>query len=74
MGIVLANCLSMAYQTSPDTYKDVGSSISALIDWSYYDMEQSILEIPKLIQVYLARNYHNPIVESEVKAVQFKRP
>lgn len=46
---------------------DAGSSVSALRDWTYYDLEKSPDAIKSLVDVYLARDYHNPLVESEIK-------
>jgi hypothetical protein len=44
---------------------------SALRDWIYYDMEKSADAIKSLVNNYLARDYSNPIVESEIKGVRF---
>nr|WP_313625555.1 type VI secretion system amidase immunity protein Tai4 [Achromobacter sp.] len=69
--LVLATCLTTAYKGSDEVAKDVGSSISALRDWSYYDMEKHPDAISPLIHSYLSRNYFNPLVEAEVKGVRF---
>lgn len=69
--MVLAECLATAYKNEAETYKDVGSSVSALRDWTYYDMEESTDIVQPLLNKYLARNYFNPLVEPEVKGVKF---
>jgi hypothetical protein len=69
--MVLAECVATAYKNESAVAKDAGSSVSALRDWSYYDLEQSPDAVRDLIESYLARDYHNPLVESEVKDVRF---
>lgn len=70
--MVLAECVATAYKNDPNAAKDAGSSVSALRDWSYYDFEESIDATNQLIARYLARDYRNPLVESEIKNVQFE--
>jgi hypothetical protein len=69
--MVLAECLATAYKSDPTAAKDIGSSVSALRDWGYYDMEQSPDAVKDLIARYLKRDYHNLLVESEIKDVRF---
>lgn len=69
--MVLAMCVANAYKKDTTASVDAGSSFSALRDWTYYDMENSPDEIKSLVEGYLARDYHNPLVESEVKGVKF---
>lgn len=69
--MVLAECLAIAYKNEPAVAKDIGSSVSALRDWSYYDLEQSPDAVKDLISRYLKRDYHNPLVEPEIKDVRF---
>ncbi|WP_412527986.1 type VI secretion system amidase immunity protein Tai4 [Burkholderia lata] len=69
--MVLADCLATAYKREPGVSKDIGSSTSALRDWTYYDMERAPDVIQALVSKYLARDYRNPIVESEVRDVKF---
>lgn len=69
--MVLARCLAKAYEGVPDTAKDVGSSANALRDWTYYDMNAATGEVDTLIKDYLARDYTNPLAESEAKGVRF---
>ena len=69
--MVLAICLANAYRNDTEAAKDVGSSVSALRDWTYYDMDESPEAINRLVADYLERNYRNPLVESEVKDVKF---
>lgn len=69
--MVLANCLASAWRNEPQAALDAGSSMSALRDWTYYDLEKAPAAIKNLIESYLARNFHNPLVDSEVKDVRF---
>ncbi|CAB3747288.1 hypothetical protein B7G54_02925 [Burkholderia puraquae] len=69
--MVLANCLATAYKREPGVSKDIGSSISALRDWTYYDMKRAPEVIHALVAKYLARDYRNPVVEPEVRDVKF---
>ncbi|WP_338849271.1 type VI secretion system amidase immunity protein Tai4 [Massilia sp. W12] len=69
--MVLASCIASAYANEKKAAIDAGSSVSALRDWTYYDLEKSPDAVKTLIEAYLARDYHNPLVESEVKGVRF---
>ncbi|MFC0398808.1 type VI secretion system amidase immunity protein Tai4 [Paraburkholderia rhizosphaerae] len=69
--MVLATCIANAYTNDKNAAIDAGSSVSALRDWTYYDLEKSPDAIKSLVDVYLARDYHNPLVESEMKGVRF---
>jgi len=69
--MVLATCITTAYKRDKEAAADAGSSVSALRDWAYYDLEKAPDAIKALVEEYLARDYHNPIVESEVKGVRF---
>ncbi|WP_159627512.1 type VI secretion system amidase immunity protein Tai4 [Massilia puerhi] len=69
--MVLASCLTQAYRNDASVSTDAGSSISALRDWTYYDMEESPDAVKSLVDNYLARDYSNPLVESEIKGVRF---
>ncbi|RQZ20547.1 hypothetical protein DIE15_00225 [Burkholderia sp. Bp9031] len=69
--MVLAECLATAYKQAPDVGKDIGSSVNALRDWTYYDMERASDVVHALVAKYLARDYRNPAVESEIKDVKF---
>lgn len=69
--MVLATCIADAYKNDSDAAVDAGSSVSALRDWTYYDMEKSPDAVKSLVDNYLARNYYNPLAESEVKGVRF---
>lgn len=69
--MVLAECLATAYKQEPGASKDIGSSTSALRDWTYYDMERAPDVVHALVAKYLARDYRNPVVESEVGEVKF---
>lgn len=69
--MVLATCIADAYQKDKDAAIDAGSSVSALRDWTCYDLEKGPDAIKTLVDSYLARDYYNPIVESEMKGVRF---
>ncbi|WP_082887517.1 type VI secretion system amidase immunity protein Tai4 [Bordetella ansorpii] len=69
--MVLATCMAKAYQGDRSAAMDAGSSISALRDWTYYDLEKSPDAVNALVDAYLARDYRNPLAESEVKGVRF---
>ncbi|WP_306715471.1 type VI secretion system amidase immunity protein Tai4 [Burkholderia dolosa] len=65
--MVLAECLATAYKPESGASNDIGSSISALRDWTYYDMERAPDAIHALVAKYLARDYRNPVVEPDVR-------
>lgn len=69
--MALSECLATAYKQEPGVSKDIGSSTSALRDWTCYDMERAPDVIHALVAKYLARDYRNPVVESEVGDVKF---
>lgn len=69
--MVLATCIANAYKGDKSTAMDAGSSVTALREWAYYDLEKSPDAVKALIDQYLARRYTNPLVESEVKGVKF---
>lgn len=69
--MVFAECIATAYRNNPNAATDAGSSVSALRDWTYYDFEQSIDAVNPLIEGYLARDYYNPLVDTEIQNVQF---
>ncbi|KVC67341.1 hypothetical protein WI73_18900 [Burkholderia ubonensis] len=69
--MILATCIATAYKNDKDAPVDAGSSISALRDWTSYDMEKSPDAVKSLVDRYLARDYHNPLAESEIKGVRF---
>lgn len=69
--MVLATCIANAYNGEKNTAMDAGSSVTALREWAYYDLEKSPDAVKALIDKYLARDYTNPLVESEIKGVKF---
>lgn len=69
--MVLATCIANAYKADGSAAVDAGSSVSALRDWTYYDMENAPDAVKALVESYLARDYRNPLAESEVKGVRF---
>lgn len=69
--MVMATCIATAYAKNKEAGIDAGSSASALRDWTYYDLEQSPDAVKALVDSYLARDYSNPLAESEVKGIKF---
>lgn len=69
--MVLAECVATAYRDQPSAARDAGSSASALMDWTYFDLERNPDAGKSLVNRFLARDYRNPIVESEIKGVRF---
>ncbi|MGP9825440.1 type VI secretion system amidase immunity protein Tai4 [Ectopseudomonas khazarica] len=69
--MVLATCIANAYKHDGDAALDAGSSVSALRDWSVYDLERSPDSLKALVDLYLKRDYTNPLVESQIKGVRF---
>lgn len=69
--MVLATCIANAYTNDNGPAVDAGSTVSALRDWTYYDLEKGPDAIKSLVDRYLARDYYNPVVESEIKGVRF---
>jgi hypothetical protein len=69
--MVLATCGASAYQDDKNAASDAGSSVSALRDWTNYDLEKSPDEVKALVNNYLKRNYTNPLADAEVKGVRF---
>ena len=69
--MVLAACIARAYQQDTSAALDAGSSFSALQDWTVYDLEHSAEAITGLVDKYLARDYSNPLAESEIKGIRF---
>lgn len=69
--MVLATCIANAYKNDKEAAIDAGSSVSALRDWTYYDLDKAPDAIRKLVDSYLARDYHNPLADAEIKGVKF---
>lgn len=69
--MVLATCLANAYKGDPGAATDAGSSVSALRDWTVYDLEKSPDAVKALVDSYLARDYRHPLAEPEAKGVRF---
>ena len=69
--MVFAHCIAKAYQKDSATSADAGSSVSALRDWTYFDLEKASKPMLELIDKFLARDYSNPLAESEVKGIKF---
>jgi hypothetical protein len=69
--MVLAECIATAYKNDEKAPVDAGSSVSALRDWTIYDLDKAPYAIRSLIDSYLARDYYNPLAESEIKGIKF---
>lgn len=69
--MVMATCLANAYKGNREVAIDAGSSVSALRDWTLFDMDNAPDEVRTLVDSFLARDYRNPIVEAEIKGVRF---
>ncbi|MBS7437928.1 type VI secretion system amidase immunity protein Tai4 [Pseudomonas syringae] len=69
--MVLATCIASAYKFSANVGTDAGSSVTALREWTNYDWEKSPEKPREFVDNYLARDYTNPLVESEIKGVKF---
>jgi len=69
--MVLATCIANAYEGDKNAAIDSGSSVSALREWTCYDLDEAPAAIKSLVESYLMRDYFNPIAESEVKGIRF---
>ncbi|PBQ17086.1 hypothetical protein CCL09_13285 [Pseudomonas congelans] len=69
--MALATCITTAYKYDVNVGIDAGSSVSAMRDWTYYDMEKSPLAVKTLVEKYLARDYTNPLAESRIRGIKF---
>lgn len=69
--MVLATCVATAYRENLQAAADAGSSVSALRDWSEYDLDRAPDEIKKLVDRYLSKDYRNPLAETESPGQRF---
>jgi hypothetical protein len=69
--MVLAHCIANAYQEGEIASMDAGSSVTALREWTYYDMNESIIAEVQIVDSYLSRNYLNPSAEIKIKDIKF---
>ncbi len=67
--MILASCIARAYKNDSIAGKDANYSASVFVDWTLYDVEKSSEAIDQLINRFLARDYHNPLVEYQ--GIQF---
>ena len=58
---MLATCIAAAYKNDPNAIKDSSATASVLLEWTYYDMEDSGEAMNNLINKYLKRDYRNPL-------------
>lgn len=70
--MVLATCVATAYDSSADARIDSGSSVSALRDWTYYDLDRTPQAITSLVKAYLERDYRNPLAEAETNGLNIR--
>jgi hypothetical protein len=69
--MVLAECIATAYRNEPSAAMDAGSSVGALMDWTDFDLERNPDASKSLVNRFLARDYRNPVVQSESKGAAF---
>jgi len=69
--MVLATCIANAYEGDKNAAIDSGSSVTALREWTYYDLDEAPEAIKSLVNSYLMRDYFNPIAEAEVEGIRF---
>lgn len=69
--MVLAECIATAYRNEPSAAMDAGSSVSALMDRTDFDLERNRDASKSLVNRFLARDYRNPVVQSESKGAAF---
>jgi methionine synthase II (cobalamin-independent) len=55
----LAFCIARAYSSEPKAYQDASATASGIDEFSRYDLENATGEVPKLVDQYLAREYHS---------------
>lgn len=58
--MLLARCIATAYQADPIIRKDAAATANILVNWTYYDAENSVDAITQLINHYLSHKYENP--------------
>lgn len=58
--MLLAKCIATAYQADPVIRKDAAGTANILVNWTYYDAENSPDAIIQLINQYLSHKYENP--------------
>lgn len=61
--MLLAGCIARAYEKEAIAFDDANSTASVLLEWTYYDAENSPEAIDKLLKHYLNRDYHHFLVE-----------
>ncbi len=58
---VLASCLAKAYSDQPVAAKDARATASALMEWTYFDVQKASSSPDNLVEKYLRRDYRNPL-------------
>lgn len=69
--LVLANCIAKAYRTDADASMDAGSSASALLEWTAYNMDAANMPMRDIFDRYLDRRYTDPGRNASHKDVRF---
>lgn len=54
--LVLANCIARAYKTDPDASMDAGSSASALLEWTAFNMDDASRPMVDIIKSALVND------------------
>jgi hypothetical protein len=57
--LALAICISKAYESEPKASKDASATASGFDEFSSYDLDNAAGEISRLVEKYLAREYHS---------------
>ncbi|MDO5667152.1 MAG: type VI secretion system amidase immunity protein Tai4 [Alcaligenaceae bacterium] len=69
--MALARCLAKAYEGDASILSDIASSHSALIEWTYFDLENAPEATISLVEEFLSRDYTNPLAEAEAPGLRF---
>ena len=69
--MVLATCVATAYRQNSAAASDAASTVSALRDWTEYDLHHAPDAMEQLVDSFLARDYRNPLAEAESPGQQF---
>lgn len=69
--MVLATCVATAYRQNSAAASDAASTVSALRDWTEYDLHHAPDAMKQLVDRFLARDYRNPLAEAESPGQQF---
>lgn len=56
----LAFCIAEAYKGTPAS-EDAAKTVSAYLEWTYYDFKNGDPAVDQLVEKYLRRDYSNPM-------------